>query len=186
MDLKVPPDIVRALILPYTGVTQQVVVDGELSQSFTIDKGVRQGCPASPLIFSLFLDRIEEFIHHHMAEWTYQEQDSVRMAGLLLPLLLFPDDIVLVGRCPLVVQRLLEVLSQFCWGAGLQVNLDKTVWLVGGEVGAAWSAPTFAYRGHILSRVDDFKYLGLVTTGHGMWAMVAARLQAARQAWARL
>ena len=162
------------------------MVDGDLSDSFTVDRGVRQGCPASPLIFSLFLDRIEEYIRLHMDEWDYDERESVRMAGLLLPLLLFADDMVLVGRSVELVQRLLGVLSNFCWGAGLTVNLDKTVWMVGGEVAESWVPPTFYYREEVVKRVMKFKYLGLVTTGHGMGTMMSTRLTAARQAWAQL
>lgn len=40
-DLGVPDELVRALVLLYTGVTQQVVVDGELSAPFPVDQGVR-------------------------------------------------------------------------------------------------------------------------------------------------
>ena len=69
-----------------------------------------------------------------MQEETYQEKGSIRIAGLLIPLLLFADDMVLVSRCPTMMQRLLHALSAFCDSAGLTVNLDKTVWLVGGEV----------------------------------------------------
>ena len=35
-----------------------VRVDGELSESFSIEKGVRQGCPLSPILFNLFINDI--------------------------------------------------------------------------------------------------------------------------------
>ena len=113
------------------------------------------------------MDRLESFVTAHMAEWTYRQRLSVTIAGMLIPLLLFADDIVLVGRDPAVVQQLLDVLSGFCANNGLTVNLDKTVWLVGGEVASTWEAPTFEYRGTTVKRVPSFKYLGLEMTGHG-------------------
>jgi len=35
-----------------------VRVDGQLSESFNIKKGVRQGCPLSPILFNLFINDI--------------------------------------------------------------------------------------------------------------------------------
>ena len=32
------------------------------SATVTMNKGVKQGCPMSPLIFSLFFDRVAEFL----------------------------------------------------------------------------------------------------------------------------
>jgi len=102
-DLGVRADLVKALVLMYENVTQQVVVDGELSEVFSVDQGVRQGCPASPLVFSLFMDRLEAFVQSGVGEWTYRERASIRLAGKLIPLLLFADDIVLVGKSPELV-----------------------------------------------------------------------------------
>ena len=67
---------------------------------FPVDRGVRQGCPASPLVFSLFMDRLEGFIADQVAGWSYHEKNTIRMAGTMIPLLLFADDIVLVSSSP--------------------------------------------------------------------------------------
>ena len=40
-DLGVDAAIVKALVLMYTDVTQQIVVDGELSRPFRVTRGVR-------------------------------------------------------------------------------------------------------------------------------------------------
>ena len=78
-----------------------------------------------------------------LESWSYREKANAKMAGLLIPLLLFADDIVLIGRSPAQLQRLLDTLSTFCTGAGLTVNLDKTVWLVGGNVPTDFVPPVF-------------------------------------------
>ena len=59
------------------------------------------------------------------------------MAGVLCPLLLFADDIVLSATDPKLTQRLLTSLSDWCNVSGLTVNVDKTCTLVGGTVPTA-------------------------------------------------
>ena len=58
--------------------------------------------------------------------------DALRVAGLLVALLLFADDIALVVRSLDVLQKLMDALSEFCEAAALSVNESKTHWLRGG------------------------------------------------------
>ncbi len=108
------------------------------------------------------------------------------MAGMLIPLLLYADDIVLLGRTRVAVQRLLHYLHAFCVESGLEVNMDKTVWLLGGYVPVGFVAGELWYAGMRVRQVAEFKYLGLVLGGHGLKPMVDARVGAARVAWRRL
>ena len=134
-------------------------------------------------MFSLFIDRLEEFVQQRVGDWTRGERRDIMIAGLAIPLLLFADDIVLASRSRDLVQRLLNALRDFCAVTGFTVNLDKTVWLVGGEVPADFAAGELFYGGSRLKRVADFRYLGLVMSGHSVASMVAARETAARRAW---
>ena len=97
------------------------------------------------------------------------------IAGLLVPLLLFADDIVLLARSRELVQRLLDGLSTFCAASGLTVNLTKTCWLVGGLVHRDFDAGELFYRGACLQKVPLCKYLGLEYSGHTLSSMVVAR-----------
>ena len=97
-DLGVRGDTLQLFIQMYTSIRAQVVIDGNLSHPFDLHLGVRQGCPASPLVFSLFMDRREEWIACGVSDLTAREQDAARVAGMLIPMLLFADDIVLMGR----------------------------------------------------------------------------------------
>ena len=67
-----------------------------------------------------------------MASWDSTSRDAVRVAGLLVALLLFADDIALAARSLDVLQRLMDALSDFCEAAALSVNESKTHWLTGG------------------------------------------------------
>ena len=83
-------------------------------------------------MFSLFLDRLEAFLDQEAGTGTASEIEAVRCAGLLIPLLLFADNIAILSRSLVVLQRLMAALSVFCTRNKLVVNLGKTGWLVGG------------------------------------------------------
>ena len=97
-ELGVSPGTVATLRRMYTDVQACVLRDSHLSAQFPVRLGVLQGCPASPIVFSLFLDRLEAFLDHEAAEGTASKIEAVWCAGLLIPLLLFADDIAVASR----------------------------------------------------------------------------------------
>ena len=131
-ELGVEPGTVDILRRMYSDVLACVLRDSLLSSQFPVCLGMLQGCPASPIVFSLFLDRLEAFLDQEAGTGTASEIEAVRCAGLLIPLLLFADDIAIPSRSLEVLQRLVAALSVFCTRNKLVVNLGKTGWLVGG------------------------------------------------------
>ena len=55
---------------------------------FDCSIGVKQGCPLSPLLFSLYFDELETLL-----EEASGETDCPRLAELLIAVILFADDI---------------------------------------------------------------------------------------------
>ena len=131
-ELGVAPGTVAVLRRMYSDVQACVLRDSLLSSQFPVRLGVLQGCPASPIMFGLFLDRLEAFLDQEAGTGTTSEIEAVWCAGLLIPLLLFADDIAIPSRSLEVLQRLVAALSVFCTRNKLVVNLGKTGWLVGG------------------------------------------------------
>ena len=61
-ELEFMPGVVAMLHCMYADVQAQVLCGSELSGSSLIRLGVLQGCPSSPAVFSLFIDRLESFL----------------------------------------------------------------------------------------------------------------------------
>ena len=85
-------------------------------------------------MFSLYIDQLDGFVESNLlSHLTETEKRAIGVAGILIPRLLFSDDIVFMGTDMRVVQRILDTLSIFCAQNHLSVSLQKTEWLFGGH-----------------------------------------------------
>ena len=124
---------------------------------FDCSIGVKQGCPASPLLFGLYLEELETLLE------SCHEIDAPRIAELVLAILLFADDIALFSYSVTGLQKQLDILEAFCAARGLTVNVKKTKTLVFEHRKSA--TPAFGYAGDPIEQVDEFKYLGILMHG---------------------
>ena len=92
-----------------------------LSAPFECTSGVRQGNPLSPLLFGLYIDRVEAFLAERAPAIGAQLG-----AERLLRVLLYADDLVLMSHDAAGLQTLLDVLHEFSCANGLRVNVAKT------------------------------------------------------------
>jgi hypothetical protein len=147
-----------------------------LGTTFTSTCGVRQGDPLSPLLFGLFMDRLEAFLAAHAPTIGVPFCDAGDPSPLRL--LLYADDAVLLSTTETGLQTLLSLLSTFCNDNGLAVNTGKTEivrfhfrpWMVQTRPGPRASRGPGArtpasnrlfYRDTPLTISRSFKYLGV-------------------------
>jgi hypothetical protein len=132
-------------------------VHGRLGPALPTTCGVRQGDPLSPLLFGLYIDRLEA----HLA--SAAAGVGVPLGDLPSPLqvLLYADDLVLLARDARGLQALLDALHTFCTANGLRVNTQKTEVVVFGHR-APPRSPSLTYAGQALPVSKSFRYLGVV------------------------
>ena len=89
---------------------------GKFSQSVPLLCGVRQGDPASPILFNIFVD---DLIDPEMLENGIVRGDE-KIAGLM-----FADDVVLMAPTPHKLQAQLDKLTEWAEKWEFRVNIDK-------------------------------------------------------------
>ena len=112
----------------YTGVQSAVNVNGYLSSFFSLSRGVRQGCPLSPLLYVLVTEVLEVNIHA-----------NPRIKGLTLPgrsqalspISQYAHDTSLVVITDDSIVACFETYDLYEKGSGSKLNLSKSkgLWL---------------------------------------------------------
>lgn len=124
-ELGMPPELLRIIVklheLNYAQVRWSS--QGKLTDRFPVSKGVRQGCVLAPTLFSLFINRVVTYFS------TYPT-DAPTLAGSKVPLLMFPDDTLILSKTQSGLQRALDRFTVFCNDHELVVNVDKTKFMV--------------------------------------------------------
>ena len=107
----------------YEHVRMQVRCHGTLGAAFEAGIGVKQGDPLSPLLFGLFIDRLEQYMRDQLSDCGV---DFAATATFLLQVLLYADDLVLCAGSAEQLQRMLDCLQQFCTANCMAVNVSKS------------------------------------------------------------
>ena len=132
--------------------TAQSVVRTSCGYSYQIDCniGVRQGCPLSPTLFSLFVSDLMGRMRDKMG--------GVSLNRLSVHGLMFADDVVLVAETQEKLQAMLDELSMYCSDWKLEVNTEKTKIVAFGSSNRQLFQ--FLYREKRIEVTDHFRYLG--------------------------
>ena len=156
--------ILRILKDMYNKVKSCVKLCNSYSDFFEYSVGLRQGEVLSPILFSLFIDDIESFLRHG-------NQNGLTINEITLILLLFADDMVILGNSPDEINRSLTLLSDYCTKWGLDVNIDKTKVVVFRKRGRLKHDELFMYKDQRLEIVNNFNYLGTIFNYNGTFAL---------------
>jgi len=132
----------------YKEQTMQVKWGKHFSEPFHVPNGVRQGGVLSPYLFAVYLDDLSN------------ERNNIR-AGcytgeILLNHLMFADDMCVLFKCILWLQRILDVCQAYAESHGIIFNCNKT------KNSKSTATPLLKLGGQYAKSVDQYKYLGIV------------------------
>ena len=135
-----------------------VKIDNQLSDSFKIMKGVRQGCPLSPILFNLFINDIFK---------------GCKKFGVLLDPLdpevkccggLFADDIVLCAPSRKKLKKLLKRVNEWAIYNKMTFGINKCATMVirpDTPENRYKRDPTFFLAGQAIPKTECYTYLGV-------------------------
>ena len=95
-----------------------VFLEGEKSDTFSLEQGVAQGCSLSPVLFSISINDL--LIEVEKAGLGVQLNNGKNIGGLL-----FVDDFVGMSDSIENLQKLIDVVHKFCNRWRLKVNVSK-------------------------------------------------------------
>ena len=134
------------------------------SDFFDCAVGLKQGEVMSPLLFSLFVEDLELFLQNDQCS-------GLSIDEITFILMLFADDMVILGKDRDDLQNSLDHLEHYCNKWGLQVNTNKTEIVVFRKRGGLLNNESWSYKGDNIEVVNDFNYLGTVFNYTGTFAL---------------
>ena len=93
-----------------------------LSEGFPIEKGVRQGCILSPILFNLYSEML--------IKDALQDEDGIKFNGESITTIRYADDTAILAETEEDLQRMMDKIHQHCKNYGMNHNLKKTKTLV--------------------------------------------------------
>lgn len=130
---------------------------GNISQCFKCDIGVRQGDVLSPLLFNIFVSDVPEYVG--------LSPDSPKLGDKDISCLMYADDMVLMSLSEIDLQARMTRLEHYCNKWHLNINERKTKVMVVSK----GRAPVcqISVCNHRLEQVDKYLYLGLEFSADG-------------------
>ncbi|KAI3366320.1 hypothetical protein L3Q82_000443 [Scortum barcoo] len=138
--------LLRAVRSLYDRSRSLVRIAGSKSDLFPVHVGLRQGCPLSPVLFIIFMDRISRRIARGRREFRFGNH---RISSLL-----FADDVVLMASSGQDLQHVLERFAAECEAAGMRISTSKSEAMV---LDRKRVACPLRVGGEVLPQVEEFQ-----------------------------
>jgi hypothetical protein len=134
-------------------------IDEGESEPGVIGRGVRQGCPLSPLLFSIYAEMM-------MKEAMEDMEEGVKVGGEYLRDVKFADDQAIVSSTELGLQRLINALQTTASRYDMKINVKKTKTLLVSKQKTGGKVDITIYDQKV-EQVTKFKYLGALISEDG-------------------
>ncbi|XP_053615263.1 uncharacterized protein LOC128678044 [Plodia interpunctella] len=153
-ERNIPAELLGIFQYWYQNQSNNVRWANQLSVSYGLNCGVRQGGITSPKLFNLYInDLIVGLSNRHI---------GCRIDDISINNISYADDMVLLSPTVRALRELLGLCEQYARQHGLLYNINKSEFMVFKAAGGRCpvSVPDIKLNGQCLKRVYSFKYLG--------------------------
>ncbi len=148
----------------YEGHKRKVSTIGGPTDWIDCGVGVKQGCVLSPILFAIYVAEIGKLYG--------EEEHPMEIGGTPVPAMLFADDLVLISKSKIGLEKMVDKTQKFMREKKLEINFDKTeIMNVGGndKNKAFWVVKDFKNELPIgiIKETEVYRYLGVRLTKSG-------------------
>ena len=142
----------------YSDLRCTVRVNNDLTSWFDVEAGVKQGCILSPTLFSVYINDLTERINSLNC--------GINIDDNRLSILLYADDIALIAPDENSLQRMLDIVSDWCFTWKLSINSSKTKVVHFRPQSCSKTYYMFRCTDCVIDYCDSYKYLGVWMDEH--------------------
>jgi len=159
------PSFQRWIQVLYTNIETNTIYNGTRSPYFPVTRGLRQGCPLSPVLYTLVVEIFAENIRQN------RDIQGLHLQNTELKTQLFADDSAAILTSEHSFEHFLKIIYLYSKASGARLNREKSA--------AIWVGPWKARRDNPLDipKTDMVKYLGIWTGRKEKWK------ECLRQTW---
>eukprot|EP00732_Lithocolla_globosa_P000949 Lithocolla_globosa_v1_NODE_382_length_4223_cov_41.541747.p1 type:complete len:1269 gc:universal NODE_382_length_4223_cov_41.541747:343-4149(+) len=158
----------RTLRSIYDKTSAVLNINGEMTTEIKCNVGIRQGCPLSPLLFSIFINQLIEDLKDLKIGINIDDKSNDTLSCLL-----FADDVVLLAETAEELQILISKVNDYCCLWKMAVNVKKTKIVIFGQTiedeNLSFSLDIKEKNSPKIQIVDRYKYLGIIFTNDLSW-----------------
>lgn len=161
----------------YMGITSKICTNGYISEPFHLERGVRQGCPLSPMLYTLTTEALLCAIRKspNISGFRGPSDTEIKVKG-------YADDTAVYVRDIESVQNTIDLIKKFGLASESKINLDKTNVLLCGPLRR--EKPNDSLINYIEDKVKVLGvWVGNVDTVHLNWVPVVNKISKILGMW---
>jgi len=155
----------------------QIRIEGTLTEEISVNRGARQGCVVSPVLFNVYAENIFNEI---------EEMAGIKVGGININNMRYADDANLIAENSRDLESLLHKIREESKVYGLDFNLKKTKVMI---IDRDEKTPPMDIRidQSQVEQVDKYVYLGHIISNNGTCEMeIKRRIEIARSKFIEL
>ena len=149
IEFGIPMKLDGLIVMHLNETYSRVRVGKNLSDMFPVKSGLKQGNALSPLLFNFALEYVIRSIQVN--------QDGLKLNGTR-QLLVYVDDVNILGGTTYTIKKSTEALVIASKENGLDVNADKTKYMVMSQDQNAGQSHNMKIDNSSFERLEEFRY----------------------------